>query len=98
DLARLREALIDEHRQAAGSTDGLLIGLQLTHSGRYSQPNVKGRSEPRILYHHPILDARVGSNSDSALLTDGEIREIVESFNRAARIAQETGFDFIDVK
>src|SRR6266446_8491885 len=31
-LAQLREALIYEHRKASGSTDGLLIGLQLTHS------------------------------------------------------------------
>ena len=46
DLAQLREALIDEHRQAVGSTEGLLIGLQLTHSGRYSQPNVKAAPSP----------------------------------------------------
>ena len=34
DLARLREALVASHRDAAGSADGLLVGLQLTHSGR----------------------------------------------------------------
>jgi NADPH2 dehydrogenase len=97
-LAQLREALIDEHRQGTGSTDGLLIGLQLTHSGRYSQPNVKGRPEPRILYHHPFLDKRLGLNADYPLLTDGDIRAIIESFHRAARIAHEIGFDFVDVK
>jgi 2,4-dienoyl-CoA reductase-like NADH-dependent reductase (Old Yellow Enzyme family) len=94
----MRDALVDEHRKATGSTDGLLIGLQLTHSGRYSQPNVKGRPEPRILYHHPFLDSRVGLNSSCSILTDAEIREIVEAFHRAALIAQETGFDFVDVK
>jgi NADPH2 dehydrogenase len=98
DLARLREALIEEHRCAAGSSDGLFVGLQLTHSGRYSQPNVKGRAEPRILYHHPFLDKRLGLNPDYPVLTDGEIREIVEAFHRAARIAFEIGFDFVDVK
>jgi len=98
DLARLRDALIDEHRAAAGSTDGLLIGLQLTHSGRYSQPNVKGLPEPRILYHHPVLDRRLGLNPDYPLLADCEIREIIESFHHAARIAREIGFDFVDVK
>lgn len=98
DLARLGAALIDEHRQATGSTDGLLIGLQLTHSGRYSQPNLKGRPEPRILYHHPFLDKRLGLNAEYPLLTDGEIREIIEAFQRAARIASEIGFDFVDVK
>jgi 2,4-dienoyl-CoA reductase-like NADH-dependent reductase (Old Yellow Enzyme family) len=98
DLTRLREALIDEHRQATGSTDDLLIGLQLTHSGRYSQPHVKGQPEPRILYHHPFLDSRVGLNADYALVTDGEIREIIEAFHRAARIAHQIGFHFVDVK
>ncbi len=98
ELAQLREALIDEHRQAAGSTEGLQIGLQLTHSGRYSRPNVKGRPEPRILYHHPFLDKRLGLNAGYPLLTDGDIREIIESFHRAARIAREIGFDFVDVK
>src|SRR4030095_1190703 len=97
-LALLREVLIEEHRQATNSTDGLLIGLQLTHSGRYSQPNVKGRAEPRILYHHPILDRRLGLSTDYLLLTDGDIRAIIESFHNAARLAQEIGFDFIDVK
>src|SRR6266446_4745625 len=38
-LAQLRAALIAEHKQAAGSDAGLLIGLQLTHSGRYCKPN-----------------------------------------------------------
>ncbi|HJZ69902.1 MAG TPA: NADH:flavin oxidoreductase [Blastocatellia bacterium] len=98
DLARLRAMLLTEHRQATGSTDGLLIGLQLTHSGRYCQPNVKGRPEPRILYHHPILDKRLGLDSNHPLMTDGEIRRIIEVFHRAAHIAQETGFDFVDVK
>jgi len=98
DLARLREGLIDEHLQAAGSTDGLLIGLQLTHSGRYSRPNVKAIPEPRVLYHHPLLDKRLGLNADYPLLSDGDIREIIESFHRAARIAREIGFDFVDVK
>ena len=97
-LAHLRRTLIDEHRQAAGSTGGLLIGLQLTHSGRYSRPNGKGRPEPRILYHHPFLDKRLGLNADYPLLTDGDIREIIEAFHRAARIAREIGFDFVDVK
>src|SRR5882724_714840 len=34
-LAQLRTALIEEHCKTTGSDDGLLIGLQLTHSGRY---------------------------------------------------------------
>ena len=92
DLARLRETLQD----SGGS--GLVVGLQLTHSGRYSRPNFKDRAEPRILYRHPILDDRLGLPPDYPLLTDGEIRELIEDFHRAARIAYEIGFDFVDIK
>ncbi len=98
DLVRLREALVEEHCQAVGSAEGLLVGLQLTHSGRYSRPNVQDRPEPRILYHHPILDERLGLPRDYPLLTDVEIRGIIEDFTHAARLAHEAGFDFVDVK
>jgi 2,4-dienoyl-CoA reductase-like NADH-dependent reductase (Old Yellow Enzyme family) len=98
DLASLRDTLIAEHKQKTGSTDGLFVGLQLTHSGRYSRPNSKDRPEPRILYHHPLLDRRVGVSSDYPVLTDGEIRQIIAAFHQAARIAHEIGFDFVDVK
>jgi NADPH2 dehydrogenase len=98
DLARLRELLMEEHRRAVGSTEALLIGLQLTHSGRYSRPSSGDRPEPRILYRHPVLDRRLGLDADYPLLTDGEIRAIIEAFHGAARTAYEIGYDFIDVK
>ena len=63
-LAKLRAVLIEEHRRTAGSDQGLLIGLQLTHSGRYCRPNSHDRPEPRILYHHPILDRKLGLPDD----------------------------------
>ncbi len=97
-LARLRAVLIEEHRRVVGSDDGLIVGLQLTHSGRYSKPNSNDRLEPRILYHHPILDQRLGLPADYPILTDGEIGEIIEDFHRAARVARELGFDFVDIK
>jgi 2,4-dienoyl-CoA reductase-like NADH-dependent reductase (Old Yellow Enzyme family) len=81
-----------------GSVAGLVIGLQLTHSGRYSRPNLHDRAEPRILYRHPILDQRLGITDDYPLLTDQEIRQIIEDFQRAAGVAHEAGFDFVDIK
>src|SRR5258705_12486921 len=54
DLSRLREALIQEHQRSVGSGAGLVIGLQLTHSGRYSRPTSHDRPERRILNHHPL--------------------------------------------
>ena len=97
-LERLRAVLIAEHRQVSGSDEGLLIGLQLTHSGRYSCPNQKGRREPRILYRHPILDSRLNLSPGYPVLTDAEIEGIIEQFHRAARMAGELGFDFVDIK
>src|ERR1044071_2420511 len=93
DLARLRELLVEEHRAAAGSDEGLLVGLQLTHSGRYSRP--EGPAAPRILYRHPILDARLGLSNDYPVMTDGEVRQVVEDFHRAARVARRAGFGFL---
>ena len=98
DLARLRDALVEAHVAATGSADGLVVGLQLTHSGRYSCPNAKGRPEPRVAFRHPILDARVGIQSDAAVISDDELRRLIEDYHRAARIALAAGYDFVDVK
>ena len=97
-LARLRAALVEEHRLTAGSDHHLFIGLQLTHSGRYSRPNAHNRPEPRILYRHPILDRKLKLAADYPLLTDSEIESIVEDFHRAAALAWKIGFHFVDIK
>ncbi len=98
DLTRLREGLVEAHRDRCGTTDDLLIGLQLTHSGRFCKPNRKDRWEPRILFHHPILDRKYGIPADHPLLTDEEIQEIIRAFARAAVLAQQAGFHFLDLK
>lgn len=97
-LAHLRTVLRREHILTTGSDDGLIIGLQLTHSGRYSRPNEHSRPEPRILYHHPLLDRRLKLPHDYPVLTDGEIEPIIEDFHRAAFMAWQLGFDFVDIK
>jgi 2,4-dienoyl-CoA reductase-like NADH-dependent reductase (Old Yellow Enzyme family) len=98
EIAGLREVLLSAHREHFGSTDNLLIGLQLTHSGRFARPGDKRRAEPRILYRHPYLDARFGVYDDTPLLTDGEIALLTDDFVRAARLARQAGFAFVDVK
>lgn len=97
-LAKLRATLLASHRETTGSDSDPLVGLQLTHSGRYCRPNVHDRPEPKILYHHPILDRRVGLSEDSPLLDDAQIDAIIEDFHRAARAASDLGFDFVDIK
>jgi len=97
-LAELYATLVDDHRRTTGSDHDLLIGLQLTHSGRFSRPNASSRTEPRILYHHPILDRRLKLPQDFPVLSDGEISSIIEDFHRAAKRAQDLGFHFVDIK
>ncbi len=74
---------------------GRVVGLQLTHSGRYSRPEAGPR--PRIAYRHPLLDERVGAD-DSSLFSDEELDGLVELYVSAAVLARDAGFDFVDVK
>lgn len=96
DLAKLREVLVRAHEAATGTSDDLMVGLQLTHSGRWARPD--GEPAPRVAYRHPLLDARVGVAHDAAVLSDAELDDLVGDFARAARRAAEAGFDFVDVK
>jgi 2,4-dienoyl-CoA reductase-like NADH-dependent reductase (Old Yellow Enzyme family) len=93
-LGRLRLALLDAAREAGGPEP--LVGLQLTHSGRWAMPE-PGPRRPRIAFRHPILDARVGAD-DASLLGDRELPGLVKAFARAAQLAEAEGFAFVDVK
>ena len=46
-IAALRDTLVAAHREAMGDDKDLVIGLQLTHSGRFCKPNDKAKMEPR---------------------------------------------------
>ncbi len=98
DIAGLRESMVNTHREQFGSTDDLLIGLQLTHSGRFARPNDKAKLEPRIVYRHPYLDARFGVRDDGPLLSDDDIARLIDDFIVAAKLAQKAGFAFVDIK
>lgn len=98
ELEKLRRSLVEEHIAYHGSQDGLLVGLQLTHSGRFSRPNEKTRLEPHIAYHHPLVDQLFDLPEDYPLLTDGEIEGLIGDFVSAAQMARDIGFDFVDIK
>ncbi|MCS7239277.1 MAG: NADH:flavin oxidoreductase [Thermoguttaceae bacterium] len=97
-LRTVREA--HQERFGRDACEDLLVGLQLTHSGRFSRPNRKDLPEPRIVYHHPLLDSRVGirPGNDAPVLTDDELLRLVDDYVAAAKLAQEVGFDFVDIK
>lgn len=99
-LALLMKTLLEAHREACGRTDDLIVGLQLTHSGRFCRPREKNRPEPKIAYHHPLLDARVGvrADDDSAVVSDDYLQRLVDRYVAAAVIARRVGFHFVDVK
>jgi 2,4-dienoyl-CoA reductase-like NADH-dependent reductase (Old Yellow Enzyme family) len=97
-LAKLRETLVTAHRERFGKTDDLVIGFQLTHSGRFCKPNDHHRLEPRVAYRHPILDPRFKVTSDAQVWTDSEIEQLISDYARAAEVASDAGADFVDIK
>ncbi len=98
ELAKLREELVGAHASRFGKTEDLVIGFQLTHSGRFCKPNDKFRLEPRVAYRHPILDPKFNVTSDEQVWTDAEIDRLVEDYVKAAKIAWDVGADFVDIK
>jgi NADPH2 dehydrogenase len=87
------------HREALGGDGDLLVGLQLTHSGRYSV------RRPLLATHDPLLDRLIvdratGRRVDESypLLSDDELARIEDQFVAAARLVEKIGFDFIDIK
>jgi 2,4-dienoyl-CoA reductase-like NADH-dependent reductase (Old Yellow Enzyme family) len=98
DIESLRTELVAAHETDFDTSSDLLVGLQLTHSGRFARPNRKDRSEPRTVQRNPTLDARLGITDDSAMFSDDELARLIEDFVRAASLAERAGFRFVDIK
>lgn len=98
-LSALLNECLAAHREKFGRDDDLLVGLQLTHSGRFCRPNTK-MLEPRIAYHHPLLDVKFGIdlNYYSLVWTDWDLDRLVGTYVTAAQLARDVGFNFVDVK
>lgn len=97
DIAALRDTLLAAHAEADGDAAPPVVGLQLTHSGRFCRPD-PGAMKPVILYRHPILDRKFGLAPDHPVMTDDAIERLIEAFVAAAKLAQRCGYDFIDLK
>jgi NADPH2 dehydrogenase len=95
-IAQLREILVHTHEQKHGRVDDLVIGFQLTHSGRFCRP--QGKYEPRVAFRHPLLDKKFSVASDSQVFTDDELKRLVDDYVSAAKIAWDIGADFVDIK
>ncbi len=97
----IREAAqraLDAHARVMGTHDDVLWGYQLTHSGRFSRPNQKTVFEPSLAYRHPIVDRKYNVRADQPVLTDDEVKRLIEDYVRAAVLAEKSGVPFVDVK
>jgi NADPH2 dehydrogenase len=100
DLERMLRQCRQAHRQTCGSDDDLVVGLQLTHSGRYSYPR------PLLAFHDPIFDPRTvvdkatGRTVDNSypLLDDDYLDRVADHYVAAAKLAYQCGYQFVDIK
>jgi NADPH2 dehydrogenase len=91
EIRRLLDEAREARRERSGSADGFVVGVQLTHSGRWAHPS------PIIAQHGAAIDA-VRRCESQPLLTDGELERLEDVFVAAAGLAREVGFDFVDIK
>ncbi len=98
EIEALRTELVEKHAERYTNTDDLVVGLQLTHSGRFARPNDKSKPEPKTGHRNAVLDAKLGLTDDSEVLSDDDLATLVDDFVAAAVLAEKAGFAFIDVK
>lgn len=89
--------LLEEVRKVSLEKHGFspLIIVQLTHSGRFSKPN--GTPEPIVAYRNEHWE--IGKeNQPYTVANDEYLSSIPQKYASAARLAEEVGFDGIDIK
>ena len=88
---------VDAIREAGLRQNGYapVIVMQATHSGRYSKPD--GVPAPLIAYHNPIFEAKAPI-ADDRVVTDDYIDRVGEALVEGARLAEQAGFDGVDIK
>lgn len=97
-LAQLLDECLEAHRDEYGKTSDFLVGFQLTHSGRFCRPFRKDRMEPQIAFRHPVLDRKFHLAGDYPVLSDDDLRRLIDRFIHCAEIAETCGAQFVDVK
>lgn len=87
EYARLLEKI---RRNAPSSVQPFTVA-QITHSGRYSRPY--GENRPLVPSRNSLLD-----RGNEKILSDDDLKKIMDMFVEASRLAHEAGFDAIDIK
>ncbi len=100
DFELLVERTRKAHREEFGKDNDLLIGLQLTHSGRWCY------RKPMIIQHNPALDKityldkkkGVLMPEDYPVISDDYLERLEDAYVKAAKRAFKIGFQFVDIK
>lgn len=93
EFKRLVEQVRSSAFKAFGDGHRVYLVLQITHSGRYSKYD--DTTKPVVAHENPFLD---GNREGLKILSDGELEAIKDYFTRAGMLAEEAGFDAVDVK
>ena len=91
---KLVETIKDRARNFKGEKHAPYLVLQLTHSGRYSKPS--GFPSPVIAYRSSVLKHQ--ENELTRVISDRELDELQGKYLSAAQMAEECGFDAVDIK
>ncbi len=88
---------VESIKETALKTNGYepIIIMQATHSGRYSKPN--GVAEPIIAYNNPLFEKDKPLDK-SCIATDEYIDKVKDALIDGAMLAEEAGFDGVDIK
>jgi len=90
----------DAHRKVFGSNEEVIVGMQLTHSGRYSY------RKPLIAFRHPVVDKttlidkkkKIPIPDDYPVVSDDYLERMEDIYVDSAKLAWKMGFDFVDLK
>ncbi len=99
-FAELVKTTREEHKKIWGDDSDLVIGIQLTHSGRWSY------KKPMIAFHNPVVDKLTFVDKDKKItiddsypvVSDKYLEKLEDKFVECAKLAYEAGFQFIDIK
>lgn len=99
NLSVFAELINEVHREAIaarGKSHRPLCILQLTHAGRYCRP--APATGPVFAVHDPLLDKSTGIGKGASPVTDAALDTLLEQYVCTAKLAEEAGFDGVDIK
>ena len=99
-IASMLDLTRNVHRQKLGANEEVIVGMQLTHSGRYSY------QKPLIAFRHPVVDRvtlidkkkKIPIPDDYPVVSDDYLERLEDTYVEAAKLAWKIGFDFVDLK